>query len=136
MADYATKAQLAGYLGILEAELPADADRKLRLASELVDDMILPNEVDPENEVQALAAQNATCAIIDEWITAETVSTASSGGEVKSYTVGETRVEYSTSSNVVDGISKQAVDTSRKAERYLLRAGLLFRGIASGPGLR
>lgn len=71
---HATKAELAAYLAVAEAALPADADRLLARASELIDthafgyyvvDSVTSRAVDTHVLV---GLRDATCAQIEWWM--------------------------------------------------------------------
>lgn len=111
---YATKADLAAFTGLLETELPADSDRLLQRASELVD-VATMGRIDPSVTEQAEAAKNATCAQVEYWLQ-----------------VGEEMDIF----GLKDGIAIGSFRTDSlpqalapRARRYLFLAGLLYRGV-------
>lgn len=73
MINYANRDQLSDYLPA-EAQIPADADRLLRRASERVDDFVLagfgldPFTGLPSDGVVAQALADATCAQVEFWM--------------------------------------------------------------------
>ncbi len=122
MAAYATSAQLATYLGVEEAALPADVARLLNRASEDIDAAALPNVIDITVTAQATAAQNATCAQVEYWITAgESVSLFEG---IRSFSLGKFSMDFA-------GRDGQGAMTrlGPRARQFLLRAGLLYAGV-------
>lgn len=78
--SYATLGQLAGYIYDDEGatgQLPADASRLLKRASELVQDStvtavyVTDDEGNPTDAKTISAFQNATCAQVEFWITGD-----------------------------------------------------------------
>lgn len=64
---YATKAELASYLNVNEADLPDDAERLLDRASELIDETVVAVYDTDDEDVQA-ALRDATAAQVEFWI--------------------------------------------------------------------
>lgn len=116
---YATEADLAEYLGVSEADLPTDAGRLLERASEAVDYLTL-GRIDPGNAQHAEAAKKATCAQVESWL--ETEEVGDKQGTVKRFTIGRFSMDF----------GEQGVpQVAPRARRYLLLAGLLYRGVLS-----
>lgn len=111
---YATKADLAAYLGVAEQDLPADADRLLQRATELIDEATL-GRIDPADTDHADAARQATCAVVEAWLQAgeERDITGQRGG----VTLGSLRID-----ELPQGLPP-------RARRHLMLAGLLYRGV-------
>jgi len=116
---YATTTELATYLGITVASLPADATRLLTRASELIKYAVIDN-IDSTNDDHTEALQLATCAQIEYWLEmGESISISS--GSYKSVGIGSFSVSYTGSS-----ASQQLAVRSRT---YLQDQGLLYRGV-------
>lgn len=123
---YATPAQVSAYTGVAEASLPSDVERMIDRASEEVD-YWTRGGVDVTDDDHALAAQNATCAIVESWITnGEPVSSAN--GQVQSYTAGKVSVTYSQSQGGSFSAGRQTLPG--RAYQALFGAGLLSAGVA------
>lgn len=108
---YATLADLVAYLGP-DREPPADADRLLERASELIDEAAL-YRIDPANPEHAEAARKATCAQVEHWLEAGETEAAGVTGDVA---LGSLRMS-------VPGA------LAPRARRALLAAGLLSRAV-------
>lgn len=115
---YASEADLAEYLGVGESQLPDDAERLLERASELVDYLTL-GRINTANAEHAEAAKKATCAQVESWL--ETEEVGEKQGAVKRFTIGRFSMDFGDS-----GVPTVAP----RARRYLLLAGLLYRGVA------
>lgn len=118
---YATTAELAAYLGIDESDLPDDAGRLLERASEDVDYITL-DRIDDDDTDHTDAAKKATMAQVEMWL--ETGEQQAIGGNVQGFQVGRLQVQYGAGSNRVAPIGM-----APRARRFLLLAGLLYRGI-------
>ncbi len=117
---YATAAELAAYTG---ASAPADAQRRLERASELVD-YITRGRVDAGDAMHIEAAKLAVCAICEAWAnTGE--PTGALTGQVQSYTAGKVSVTYAQGSSGGGGSVLPV-----RAQQALLAAGLLAAGVA------
>lgn len=115
---YATPQDLAEYLAVGVDDLPADVERLLERASEAVDYLTL-GRVDPGNAEHAEAAKLATCAQVESWL--ETEEVGEKQGAVKRFTIGRFSMDFGD-----QGVPQVAP----RARRYLLLAGLLYRGVA------
>lgn len=118
---YATTADLAAFLGLTEAQLPANSERLLRRASELVKQATLTN-IDTTNANHMEAAQLATCAQVEYW--SDMSESTAIVGQVSSFSLGDL------SMNMGEG-QKQGALASR-ARAYLNDQSLLYRGIKLG----
>lgn len=114
---YATPQDLAEYLGIQPEDLPAGVGRLLERASEAVDYLAL-GRVDAQNPVHARAAKLATCAQVESWL--ETEEVGDKQGNVKRFSIGRFSMDFGD-----QGVPQVAP----RARRYLLLAGLLYRGV-------
>jgi len=114
---YATPQDLAEYLGTDPSQLPADVERLLERASELVDYLTL-GCVDPSNPEHLEAVKKATCAQVEAWM--QTDEVGDKQGTVKRFTIGRFSMDF----------GEQGVpQVAPRARRYLLLAGLLYRGV-------
>lgn len=126
--EYATKSDLAAFLGVNEDQLPEDSERLLKRASELVKQSIiiwpintnpysnvLVNETDEKNKE---AMKLATCAQVEYWINfGENISMEG----LQNFSLGD----LSMSMNV--GQNKNIL--CERARAFLNQQGLLYRGI-------
>jgi hypothetical protein len=117
---YATKTQLAEYLGMAEAALPSDSDRLLRRASELVAQMVGDNP-DLTNPDHIEALQLATCAQVEYWNTSGESSSVS--GQIQNFSLGG--LSMNMGSNLARMLCK-------RSQAYLNRYGLLYAGAKMG----
>lgn len=120
MANYATQADAAAYMGIEVAALPTDIDRLLTQATHLVDYVTL-NQIDITDAHHEQAAQDATCAQVEYWINHgedEEFSPA-----IKSYQKSKVSVTYAGNPQSIPP------KLCERAKRHLLLAGLLYRGV-------
>lgn len=118
---YATAEDLAAYTG---KDAPADAQRLLARASELVD-YVTRGRVDAAVGAHLEAAKRAVCAICEFWTNAGEPTGALSG-QVKSYTAGKVSVTYAAGSEGSAG----GQGLPRRAQQALMAAGLLSAGVA------
>lgn len=116
---YADAADVAEYMSVEVAALPADINRLLARASELVDYLTFGN-LDVTIAAQATAAQKATCAQVEFWIQAGENSDI--GREIRSYSKSKVSIAYG-------GHPWTEKAISSRARRYLFDAGLLYRGV-------
>lgn len=122
--DYATKADLAEYLGISEDDLPSEANTYIKRASEMV--CIAMRKNFNKNNTQHLEmAKLAVCAQCKEWV--DRGSMTVTDGNIASYSIGEISVTYATNNNNSDISSKSNVLNS-DAKRYLNYKHLLYKG--------
>jgi len=129
---YATTAQLADFLGVTEPELPADAERLLERASEVVDAQVrAPYDVDddglPSDPDIAAAFAAATCAQVEAWNAHGGDTSAVKGGQIQSFTSGKLSVTYA---QAAAGPSSSAAALADRARLLLQRAGLLGGKVA------
>lgn len=136
MDPYATPEELADYLG---TDAPDGAARLLLRASELIDEATLGrirnpwivNEIDDIAIIPATileAAKNAACAQVEYWMqTGEAAAIAP--GVVSNYQIGSVSVSYGGAG--VGGRGDVGGQLGSRARRYLLLAGLLYRGVGS-----
>lgn len=122
--DYATKADLAKYLGISENDLPSEADTYISRASEMVC-IAMRNNYNPNNAEHVEAAKLATCAQCKEWV--DRGSTTVIDNNIASYTLGELSVTYANNSN--ENSTPKTNALSYDAIRYLNHKHLLYRGM-------
>lgn len=97
--------------------LPSDAARLLRRASELIKYSVMEN-IDTTNENHTEALQLATCAQIEYWI--EQGESTSMANNYKSLSIGSFSVDFGNSASHT---------LATRARQYLLDQGLLFRGV-------
>lgn len=114
---YATPQDLAEYLAVDPMQLPADVERLLERASEAVDYLTL-GRIDPSNSEHLEAAKKATCAQAESWL--ETEEVGDKQGNVKRFAIGRFSMDFGEA-----GVPQVAPRT----RRYLLLAGLLYRGV-------
>lgn len=114
---YATVSELVDYTGLSVSALPADVERLLQRASELID-YATQNSIDTTDTDHTAAARKATCAQVEYWI--ERGEDIDKGPVVVQETIGRTAFTYG------GAISQLAP----RAKRYLQLAGLLKRGVA------
>jgi hypothetical protein len=112
---YATKTDLAAYLGISETNLPLDSDRQLQRASELIDYATMNRTQATAN---AIPAKNAAMAQVEFWMEAGEESDIYGAKNFRSHSIG--------------GISIQGriSELAPRAKRILSREGLLYRGVS------
>lgn len=126
---YATREQLATYLGITA---PADADRLLSRASELVDDHIVTATYDidandqPTHPGVITALQDATCAQVEYWLAGDEEDDVL--GPLQGVSMGGQQQQYGAGTN-----RATPMYLAPRAARHLRRAGLLS-GSVRGPG--
>ena len=117
--DYATKSDLASYMGISEESLPLNSEILIKRASELICIAMRSNyNSNDENHVEA--AKLATCSQCQNWI--ENELNGVSTNPVSSYSLGELSVTYSD----VDKLSNSLCTSSVK---YLNHLHLLYKGM-------
>lgn len=120
---YATDEQVSEYAGIALADLPADINRMIDRAGELIDETTL-GRIDATNEDHLAAAKQAVCFQCEYWINAgESVDVT---GPLQGYQIGSVQVQYGAGDNRV-----AAGTLAPRAIRHLFLAGLLYRGVAS-----
>lgn len=124
--SYATSGQLATFTG---STAPADADRLLTRASELIDDHIAAALYDVDSQgvptaqpvIDALA--NATCAQVEFWLTGDEEEDIL--GPLESASIGGMGQGYGSTNRVTP------MYLAPRAARLLRNAGLLYAGVGS-----
>lgn len=117
--EYATKSDLATYMGKKEDELPSGAEILIKRASEIVC-ISMRNNYDPDNTDHVEAAKLATCAQCQDWIEREVSAVANDN--IASFSLGELSITYSD----IDKYSNKLCATS---VRYLNYNHLLYKGM-------
>ena len=129
-ASAATLAGVADYMGIAVGTLPADTQRMIYRAQELID-YVTMKRCDVDDTDQMEAVNRAVCAQVEYWI--ESGEGVEFEGGIRSKTIGRTSITY-----VVGGgggsIGGQPVLAPR-ARRALFLQGLLYQGAYCGVGL-
>lgn len=109
---YATKADLARYLGVNESDLPADVERLLERASELIDEATM-GRIDVTKHADV--AKLAVCAQYEYW--REVDETLDVTGAPESFSVSDFSMQG------------RMATLAPRARRHLLLSGLLYRGV-------
>ena len=122
---YATTTELQAYLGT--ASLPADAQRLLDRASDLVDFVTL-GKINVSIPYQEQAAQNATCAQVEYWITMGE-DTDISGASYESISIGTFQMTTSSSDSAKTQSLGSKHGLAPRAGRILFLAGMTYRGV-------
>lgn len=131
--SYATLAQLAGYLYDDEnatAQLPVDASRLLKRASELVQDStvtafyVTDGEGNPTDARTVSAFQNATCAQVEFWIAGDEEDDVA--GPLQGMSVGSQQQQYGAGEN-----RATPMYLAPRAARFLRLGGLLDAAVYS-----
>lgn len=117
--EYATKADLAEYIGKTIEELPSGSEILIKRASEFVQ-MAMRNNYNQNNDEHVEAAKFAVCAQCQNWI--ETEVSAVSDGNISSYSLGELSITYS-------DVDKYPSTLCSSAIRYLSHKHLLYKGM-------
>ena len=117
--EYATKSDLAEYIGSEEYDLPSGVEIMIKRANELIG-IAMRNNFNPLYESHVEAAKLAVCAQCQNWI--ETNLSPVSNGNISSYSLGELSVTYSD----IDKYSNKLCVT---AVRYLNSKCLLYKGL-------
>ncbi|MCE5200840.1 MAG: hypothetical protein ABFD54_05720 [Armatimonadota bacterium] len=118
--SYATSADITIYTGIAADVLPADIDRLITRASEMMDD-ITPVSIDPNNAAHLAAAKKAVCAQVEFWL--EVGEDRDISGPVEEYTASKVTIKNGQGSNRI-----APAYLAPRARRALLKAGLLYAG--------
>lgn len=122
--DYATKTDLANYLGVNENDLPSESGTYISRASEMVC-IAMKSNYNPTNPEHVEAAKLATCAQCKEWV--DRGSTTVMDNNIASYSLGELSVTYANNSNTDN--TQKTNTLSYDAIRYLNYKHLLYRGM-------
>ena len=117
--EYATKSDLATYMGKKEDELPSGSEILIKRASELVC-IAMRNNYDSRNDEHDEIAKLSDCAQCQDWIEREVSAVANNN--VASFSLGELSITYSD----VDKYSNKLCAT---AVRYLNHKHLLYKGM-------
>jgi hypothetical protein len=105
--------------------LPSEAEqsRLLERASETIDYVTL-ERIDTDDDEHILATQKATCAQVEWWLEAgEGVDVS---GPIQGYAIGSMQIQYGAGTNRISPTT-----LAPRARRYLLTAGLLYRGVGA-----
>lgn len=116
---YATKSDLAEYMGIKEDALPSGVEILLKRASELVQ-IAMRGNYNPKNDEHVEAAKLAVCSQCQNWF--ETETNGVSDNNVASYSLGELSITYS-------DVDKYSNKLCTVAIRYLNYKHLLYKGM-------
>jgi len=119
--QYATKAQLATYLGVEEAALPTDADRLLMRASEDVYHLV-KRHYSADNEIDVEAVCLATCAQVEAWITFDETMSIAQG--IENIKLGSFSLKFAASA-----VASGGAIICKRGKGYLMDAGLLYSGL-------
>jgi hypothetical protein len=117
---YAIQSQLAEFLGVELTDLASDADRLLDRASELIDDLTM-DRIDTTDDDHMTAAANACCAQVEWWLSQG--ESRDIEGPIQSYQAGRIQMTMGAGDNRIT-----PTYLAPRAERFLRRAGLLYRG--------
>ena len=117
--EYATKSDLAEYMGAEGQSLPIGIEIAIKRANELIG-IAMRNNYNPRKELHVEAAKLAVCAQVQNWI--ENNVSPVSNGNISSYSLGELSITYSD----VDKYSNKLCTTSA---RYLNNQCLLYKGL-------
>ena len=117
--DYATKSDLATYMGKVEDDLPKGVDILIKRASELVC-IAMRGNYNPNNEEHVEAAKLAVCAQCQDWIEREVSAVANNN--IASFSLGELSITYS-------DVDKYSNKLSTTSIRYLNHKHLLYKGM-------
>lgn len=117
--DYATKSDLAIYMGKKEDELPTGVDILIKRASELVC-IAMRGNYNPKNEEHVEAAKLAVCSQCQDWIEREVSAVANNN--IESFSLGELSITYS-------DVDKYSNKLSATSMRYLNHKHLLYKGM-------
>ncbi len=131
---WATPEQLAAYLGVDEADLPATPEQTARMLDRATDflDALVLGRYNPDTAYQGVIDRmvKATCAQVEFWMSSpETLDNADVvGGAVSSYSAGSLQVTYAHGSQ--PGGRSQAQRLGPRSRDYLFLAGMLNRAVA------
>lgn len=117
--EYATKQDVADYMGKSVEDMPAGIEILIKRASELVC-IAMRNNYNPKNDGHVEAAKLSVCSQCQNWI--ENDLNAVSNNNISSYSLGELTITYSD----VDKFSNKLCVT---ATRYLNYKHLLYKGM-------
>lgn len=117
--DYATKEDLAEYMGKQVSELPSGVEILIKRASEIVC-MSMRDNYDASNDEHVEAAKLSVCSQCQNWIESEI--SAVSDSNISSYSLGELSITYS-------DIDKYPSTLCTTAIKYLNYKHLLYKGM-------
>lgn len=117
--EYATRSDLAEYMGQSSEGLPQGTEILIKRASELIC-IAMRNNYNPNNAEHVEAAKLATCAQCQDWIEREVSAVAN--GNISSFSLGELSITYS-------DVDKYSNKLSNVAARYLQYKHLLYKGM-------
>ena len=117
--EYATKSDLAEYMGKAETEMPNGVEILLKRANELIC-IAMRNNYNPNNAEHVEAAKLAACSQCQDWIEREVSAVAN--GNISSFSLGELSITYS-------DVDKYSNKLSNVAARYLNHKHLLYKGM-------
>lgn len=117
--EYATKADLAEYMGKKEDELPSGVEILIKRASELIC-IAMRNNYNPNKEGHVEAVKFSVCAQCQDWIEREVSAVANNN--IENFSLGELSITYS-------DVDKYSNKLSVAAARYLNHKHLLFKGM-------
>lgn len=131
--SYASEAELAAYLGLDVGDITSDMGRMLERATDLVRSVTMgrSEEVDADDDetIYGLLSK-AVCAQVEAWYTSGESSAMISG--IDRYSIGKVSVDYGSASNrALSG----GTGLCPRAYQYLMRSGLLYRGVGMVPRL-
>ena len=117
--DYATKEDLASYMGVNIDELPKDVHILIRRASEFIC-ISMRGNFKISNPDHVDAAKLAACAQCQDWLEREVSAVANNN--MSSFSLGDLSISYS-------DVDKYANKLCTTAIRYLNSQHLLYRGV-------
>jgi hypothetical protein len=132
---YATPADVAAYMGVVVTTLPTTILTDIINAQELIDYSTLNRIIDYnlnalgtaiEDPLILAAVKNATCAQIEFWIKSGGAdSDVINNGSISNFSIGNFSMNYG---GTGAGAASMPVLAPR-ANRYLMLAGLMYRGV-------
>lgn len=117
--EYATKTDLAEYMGKEVNELPSGVEILIRRASEIIC-MSMRDNYNKDNEEHVEAAKLSVCAQCQNWI--ENEVSAISDKNITSYSLGELSITYS-------DVDKYPSNLCNASIKYLNYKHLLYKGM-------
>lgn len=123
---YADTLDYAEYMHVEESTLSTDLPRLLDRASELLDYYLL-NGYDDTDADHIAALKLATCQQIEYWLVAG--ENPEFQGAVSSFTIGKTSMAFKSG-----GSGEAQPELAPRANRTLMRAGLLYKGVSMKRG--
>lgn len=117
--DYATKQDLAEYMGKQENELPSGVEILIKRASEMIC-IAMRNNFKSDNPAHIEVVKLATCAQCQDWIEREVSAVANNN--VASFSLGDLSITYS-------DVDKYANKLCATTVRYLNSRYLLYKGM-------